>query len=217
MAGTLERRAKERAMSEAEQIGLYGGSFDPMHNGHLAVAEEARVVLGLARVLIIPAARQPLKSQAQGATAEHRLAMARLACGENAAFVVDDVELRRPPPSYTIDTLLALRERLGAEVKLWFILGADAAAELPRWHRASELLTLVRLCIVGRPGFTLDLRVLEADLPALAGRYRTIEGPQLEISSSELRRRCAAGLPIRYQLPESVREYIETRRLYSDE
>jgi nicotinate-nucleotide adenylyltransferase len=204
-------------MSHGERVGIYGGTFDPIHFGHLAVAEEARAALELSRVLIVPAARQPLKGHSQGAAPAHRLAMARLACADNGALAVDPIEIERPPPSYTIDTIAALRKRLGAHVELWFILGADAARDLPRWHRADQIVGLARLAIVGRPGATLHLPSLETALPALAGRYSLIEGPHLDISSTALRRRLAAGRPVRYQLPESVRVYIEAQGLYADD
>ncbi len=204
-------------MSEPERVGIYGGTFDPIHIGHLAIAEEARAALQLHRVLVIPAARQPLKSQAQGAAPQHRLAMARLACADNPAFRVDELELRRPPPSYSVDTVQTLHEQLGQATQLWFILGVDAARDLPRWHRAAELVALARLCIVGRPGYTLHRPALEAALPTLAGRYRLIDGPQLAISSSALRHRLALGQPVRYQVPEPVRNYIEAHKLYADD
>lgn len=203
-------------MGEPERVGIYGGTFDPIHIGHLAIAEEARLALKLDRVLIIPAARQPLKQQPQGASPEQRLAMARLACADNSAFHVADMELRRPPPSYSIDTLHTLRAELGPDTMLWLILGSDAAQDLSRWHRAEELGKLVQLCIVGRPGYTLDRPALESVLPGLVGRYQLIDGPQLAIASSELRRRLSFGLPVRYQVPEPVRAFIEANRLYAN-
>jgi len=196
-----------------EQIGVFGGTFDPIHFGHLAIAEEARVALGLSQVIFIPAAHQPLKGRVPELS-EQRLAMVRLACTDNPAFRVDDLELRRPPPSYTIDTLIHLRERFGTEVELWFILGADAAQFIPRWHRIEQILALTRLAIVARPGHQCDLTALQATLPALAGRATLIHGPRLEISSSDLRRRLSEGLPVRYQLPEAVRQFILTHQLY---
>lgn len=203
-------------MTETRRVGIYGGTFDPIHIGHLAIAEEARAELDLSQVIFVPAARQPLKGAAQGAPPADRLAMARLACADNPAFIVDDLELERPPPSYTVDTLEALRERCGAAVELWFILGADAARELPRWRRIERVAELACLALVGRPGYSLHLPTLEADLPALRGRVRSIDGPMLDISSTELRRRLAAGRPVRYQLPEPVRVYIQQQGLYSD-
>lgn len=204
-------------MSEPERVGVYGGTFDPIHFGHLAAAEDARAALGLSRVIVVPTARQPLKGHLQGAGPAQRVTMARLACADNPAFTVDTIEIERPPPSYTVDTLAALHERLGPTVELWFILGADAARDLPRWHQVDRIVGLVRLAIVGRPGSTLHLPSLETALPALAGRYRLIEGPHLDISSTELRRRLAAGRPVRYQMPESVRAYIEAQGLYADD
>ncbi len=198
------------------RIGIYGGSFDPIHIGHLAIAEEARTTLGLSGVAFVPAARQPLKGQAQGAS-DHRLNMVRLACAGNSAFSVDDLELRRPPPSYTIDTLLSFRQRHPPPDELWFIVGADAARELPRWHRAAEVVALAKLAIVGRPGFHLDMPALLAALPALAGRYTLIDGPRLDISSTELRARLAAGRTVRYLIPEEVRLYIAEHGLYRDD
>jgi nicotinate-nucleotide adenylyltransferase len=201
----------------SERIGVYGGTFDPMHLGHLAIAEEARVTLGLQRVLVVPAARQPLKHASQGAAPEQRLAMARLACADNNAFEVSDLELRRPPPSYTVETLAALRHTFGPRPELWLILGADAALELPRWHQLERICQLARLAILARPGYRLDLPALERELPMLAGRCQQIDGPLLEISSSHLRRRLRLGLPVRYQVPEAVRAFIEQHGLYVDE
>jgi nicotinate-nucleotide adenylyltransferase len=195
------------------RLGIYGGSFDPIHVGHLAIAEEARVSLGLARVALVPAARQPLKGYAQSPP-DHRLAMVRLACADNPAFYADDCELRRPPPSYTVDTLAAFRRQHPPPVELWFILGADAARDLPRWRRADEVAALARLAIVGRPGFSADLQALTSALPALEGRVTLLDGPRLEISSTDLRRRLAEGRPVRYQLPEAVRLYIAEHGLY---
>jgi len=200
-------------VAKREQIGVFGGTFDPIHFGHLAIAEEVRAALGLSQVIFVPAAHQPLKGRAPELS-EQRLAMVRLACADNPAFRVDDLELRRPPPSYTIDTLIQLRERFGTEVELWFILGADAAQDLPRWHRIEQILALTRLAIVARPGHQCDLTALHATLPTLVGRATLIHGPRLEISSSDLRRRLAEGLPVRYQLPEAVRQFILMHQLY---
>ncbi|MFV9503152.1 MAG: nicotinate-nucleotide adenylyltransferase [Oscillochloridaceae bacterium umkhey_bin13] len=197
----------------AQRIGVYGGSFDPIHYGHLAIAEEARVVLELDQVLFVPAARQPLKDQAQS-EANDRLRMVQLACQDHPGFMVDDLELRRPPPSYTADTLATLHERFGPATQFWFILGADAANELPRWQRLTQILELAHLAVVGRPRVQFDLAALQAIYPQFAERVVSIDGPQLEISSSDLRRRLAAGLPVRYQLPEVVRAYIADHGLY---
>ncbi len=202
-------------MTQAQRIGIYGGTFDPIHIGHLAIAEEARVELDLSLVIFVPAARQPLKDGAQSAPPADRLAMVRLACADNAAFTTDDLELERPPPSYTVDTLEIFRERYGSQAELWFILGVDAARELPRWHRVERIAELAQLAVLGRPGYSLHLPSLETALPSLRGRVRLIDGPRLDISSTELRRRLATGRPVRYQLPEPVRVYIQQRGLYA--
>lgn len=198
----------------AERVGIYGGTFDPIHVGHLAIAEEARWALELDRLYLVPAAQQPLKADRHAASPDQRLAMARLACDSNPALIVSDLELRRPPPSYTVDTLLAFQKLLGADVELFFILGADAVADLPRWRRAADLIRLAHLAIIGRPGYSVDLTALEAALPGLGDRIRLIDGLRLDISSSDLRARLATGRPVRYQIPDSVIAYIQQYRLY---
>jgi nicotinate-nucleotide adenylyltransferase len=196
----------------ATRIGILGGTFDPIHYGHLAIAEEARVLLQLDRVLFVPAAQQPFKRGGHVATTAQRLEMARLACVGNPAFTVSPIEIERQGPSYTIDTLKALHEAgLG---ELHFILGADAAMELHRWHAAPEVVALARIVVVGRPGVGLDSAALDRKLPGLAQRLTLLEGPGLEISSKALRGRVAASQPIRYQTPDTVVEYIAAHGLY---
>jgi nicotinate-nucleotide adenylyltransferase len=203
-------------VTSAQRIGIYGGTFDPIHIGHLAIAEDARHALGLDQVIFVPAFRQPLKADLQGASPAQRMAMVRLACGSNPRFVASDVDLRRPPPSYTVDTLVALRAEHGRAADLVFILGADAARDLPRWHRAAEIIRIVRLAIVGRPGLSLDMAALELRLPGLGPRCTLIDGPRLEVSSSDLRARLASGRPTRYQILDPVLDYIAEHRLYRE-
>lgn len=195
------------------RVGILGGSFDPIHYGHLSIAEEARATLRLDRVLFIPAALQPFKAAAHIAPPEMRLEMARLACAGNDSFEVSPIEIERSGPSYTVTTLEALRDTLGGE--LFFILGADALADLPRWRAASRIVELARIVAVGRPGFALDSAVTDRALPGLAARLTRIEGPLLDISSTALRRRAAAGRPIRYQTPDPVVQYIAEKGLYT--
>jgi nicotinate-nucleotide adenylyltransferase len=195
-----------------ERIGILGGTFDPIHYGHLAIAEEARLVFGLEQVLFIPAAQQPLKHGAHIGTPEQRFEMTRLACASNAAFEISRIEVDRPGPSFTLTTLEMLQyDRLG---ELHFILGADALADLPRWHGAARIVELAKIVAVGRPGSTPDLARLGQSLPALRERLTLLTGPALDISSSALRRRVSAGLPIRYQTPDSVVAYIAEQGLY---
>ncbi len=193
-------------------IGILGGTFDPIHYGHLAVAEEVRVALHLDRVIIIPAGEQPLKIGRCTALPEHRLAMARLACAGNPFFEVSSIEIDRPGPSYTLVTLQLLHDQ-GLD-NLYLILGADALADLPRWRETPRILTLARIVVVSRPGTVIDLPALSQIFPALPERLITIEGPRLDISSTDLRQRVAQGRPIRYQTPDPVVAYIETHGLY---
>jgi nicotinate-nucleotide adenylyltransferase len=195
-----------------ERIGILGGTFDPIHFGHLAIAEEARLALQLDRVLFVPAAQQPLKRGTHSATPEQRYAMTQLACASNTAFEVSRIELDRPGPSYTLATLEALH---AAQIgDLHFILGNDALADLTRWHAAARVVELARMVAVGRPGSTPDLvRIIQA-LPALSQRLTVLPGPALDISSTALRRRVAASQPIRYQTPDAVVAYIGEHSLY---
>ena len=207
--GAKSGRSRSSAVA---RLGLLGGTFDPIHYGHLAIAEEARQALQLDRVLFVPAAQQPLKRGAHIATPEQRFAMVQLACAPNPAFEVSRIELDRPGPSFTLTTLEALQAaQLG---ELHFILGEDALADLTRWHGAARVVELARIVAVERPGRAADhTRIMQA-LPALRERLMTLIGPALDISSTALRRRVAVGLPIRYQTPDAVVEYIEEQNLY---
>lgn len=196
------------------RLGIFGGTFDPIHYGHLAMAEDVRAALRLEQVCFVPAAAQPLKGGSHVATPADRLAMARRACDANSAFSVSDREVRRAPPSYTVTTLQEFVADYPPPATIWFILGADALNEFPRWHAAADILRLVRLAAVARPGVTLDLATLEQRLPGLAAATDVVPGPDLAISSTALRRRLRDGRPVRYQLPDAVLAYIEAHRLY---
>jgi len=196
----------------SSRIGILGGTFDPIHYGHLAIAEEARVALHLSRVMVIPAGEQPLKAGRHVASSAHRLAMAHLACAGNPFFAVSAIEIERAGPSYTAVTLQQLHDQLPDALCL--ILGADALADLPRWRDVQRILELASLVGVTRPGATLDLVRLARALPGVLERLTLIDGPRLDISSSDLRRRVAAGKPIRYQTPDAVVDYIAQHGLY---
>ncbi len=198
----------------APKIGVLGGTFDPVHYGHLAIAEEARVRLELDTVLLVPARLQPLRQNQHTTTPEHRAAMLERAIVDNAAFTLSRIEYERPGPSYTVDTMAALRERCPRGSELFFILGVDALAELPHWREPERLITMCRLVVFERPGCNFDPRNLFLQLPLLRDRTIFLEGPRLEISSTELRRRVRSGLPIRYLVPDPVAEYIRSHRLY---
>ncbi|HUR93610.1 MAG TPA: nicotinate-nucleotide adenylyltransferase [Gemmatimonadales bacterium] len=187
-------------------IGLLGGSFDPIHHGHLIVGRVAAETLALDELRFMPAREQPFKRGLHGARAADRAAMLDLAVAGAAGFAVEREELTRSGPSYSVDTLEALRSREpGADFTL--LLGADAALELDAWHRASALPALARIVVFGRPGTVLPASPLIA---------ATIRVPAIEISATELRRRVRAGLPIRYWVPDAVAEYVARHRLYLD-
>ncbi len=182
-------------------IGLLGGSFDPVHHGHLVLARDAVETLGLDEVRFIPAARNPLKS-AEGAPGELRLAMLRAAVAGEPGFAVEDLEIRRPPPSYTVDTVGDLTRRFPG-ARLVLIVGEDNVAGFPRWHRWEELRAAVAEIVVLRRG------------PGGEGvPYRTLTARRLDISATEIRNRVAAGRSIRYLVPEPVREIIAAHGLY---
>jgi nicotinate-nucleotide adenylyltransferase len=191
------------------RIGLMGGTFDPIHHGHLVAAEEARVALDLDRVMFVPAGRPWQKERADVSPAEDRYAMTRLATEDNTAFEVSRIELEREGPTYTVDTLRSMRSsEPGAE--LYFITGADATLEILTWKNAEETLGLATFVAVSRPGHEL------AKLESLGygDRVVVLEIPALAISSTDIRVRVAAGRPIRYLLPEPVRTYVEEHGLY---
>lgn len=201
----------------ARQIGILGGTFDPVHIGHLAIAEEARVRVPLDTVLLVPARIQPLRQQERISSPESRAAMLERAVLSNPALALSRIEFERPGPSYTTDTMALLRERHPRHSEFFFILGVDALAELPHWKDAEKLLTLCRIIAFQRPGYDFDPRNLFLQIPLLRERLTVYEGPRLDISGTELRRRVRQGLPIRYLVPDPVAEYIHSHRLYLDQ
>ncbi len=197
------------------RLGILGGTFDPIHFGHLVVAEECRARLDLAAVLFIPAGQPPHKRGRAISPAEHRVEMVRLAIADNPGFRLSRIEVEREGYSYTVDTLARLREEHGRGVELYFIVGMDALAEIMTWHAPARLVSLCRVVAVTRPGFgPFDPASLEPALPGAGERILTLPAPELRISSSELRERVAVGLPIRYQVPSAVEEYIRAHGLY---
>jgi nicotinate-nucleotide adenylyltransferase len=202
----------------AGRWGVLGGTFDPIHHAHLAIAEAARQELGLERVLFVPARQPPHRPVAPRASAEDRAAMVALAIAGAPAFVLSRLELDRDGPSYTVDTLTALTEAeraAGREPDLRFILSAEAFADFPTWHEAERVLALCRLVVLPRDGHPEpDLPALTVRLPALAGRVTLLDGPRIRLSASEVRGRAAAGLSVRYLVPDAVAAYIADHSLY---
>lgn len=197
-----------------ERIGLLGGTFDPIHLGHLIVAEEARTRLSLDRLLFVPS-RQPWRKAGREIAPEaDRLAMVRLAVEGNPGFEVSLVDLERAGPSYSVDTVCDVRATLSPEAELYFILGYDALMDLPHWHAPDELARITRLVTVIRPGYALDWSPLEQAIPEAREAVTLLETPEIGISSTEVRQRVAAGRSIRYWVPDLVAEYIQQQGLY---
>lgn len=190
------------------RLGVLGGTFDPIHLGHLILAEQAREQLRLDRVLFIPAGDPWRKSARKIAPAKHRLAMVELAVAGNDAFVFDDRELRRAGPTYTVETLRELRAGLQVNDEIYFILGADALADLPNWRDPAGLADVAMLAVAPREG------VAAPALPIDASRVVRIEMPLIDISSTELRKRARQGRSLRYLVPDAVEAYIRDHGLY---
>jgi len=197
-------------------IGVLGGTFDPVHTGHLLVAEEAKDQLNLAEVLFVPAGLPWLREGSPISAAEHRVHMVRLAIDDKPYFKLSTVEIERSGPSYTVDTIAELKGQLGVGDELFFILGWDCLAELPKWREPSRLIKLCRLVAVPRVGSSAPhLDSLEAAIPGLAGRVVLLDKPRVDISASEIRERVSRGLPIGHLVPEPVERYIREQGLYT--
>ena len=194
----------------ADRIGVFGGSFDPPHLGHVAVAEDVADALRLDRVLWIPARRSPLKN-APGSPAAVRLEMVRAAAGADPRFRVDTRELDRPAPSYTVDTLEELRTEHGPDAELFLIMGHDQYGDLDRWQRPERIRALATVVVVDREG-----RGLEADGPRVGGEdVVPVPIRRVDVSSTEIRRRAARGETLAGRVPPPVAEIIERTGIYA--
>jgi len=204
----------------------FGGSFDPVHLGHLICARTAAEIIGCDRIVLVPTAISPLKQRQDGvASATDRVKMLQLACDElleasgtaancpaadDVQFAVDDLEIGRPGPSYTIDTVRQLAKR-GEKRPRWLI-GADGIATLPKWHEAEKLMAEAEFFVMARAGWTFDFATLPAAFAPL--EQRIVRGPQIEISSTDIRERVRGGKSIDLLCPPSVSRYIRERGLY---
>ena len=196
-------------------VGVLGGTFDPIHWGHLVVAEEALLRLDLDRVIFMAAGQPWLREAAPGASAEHRLRMVELATASNPAFEAGDNEVRREGPTYTADTLEELSKELGPDTSLHFIIGMDALEQFHRWKDPERLLEHCRLAVVNRPGHQgVDVNQVVGRFPQAGPGLTLVSVPRMEISSSEVRRRIREGISVRYLVPEPVEEYIRRQGLY---
>ena len=197
-------------------IGVLGGTFDPIHMGHLVVADEVTARLGLAEVLFVPAGQPWLKSNTRILDAEYRLQMVRLAIAGKPHFRLSTLEVERAGLTYTVDTIRELGEKLDADDELFFILGWDNLIDLPRWYQPELLISMCRLVAVPRVGYPVpDLDSLDEAIPGLSKRVIMMDKPEIDISASVIRERVALGLPISHLVPEAVEKYIRQHKLYT--
>lgn len=202
-----------------KRIGVMGGTFDPIHNGHLVTAEEACRQFGLDQVLFMPSGNPPHKEERKNLDAEDRYVMTVIATADNPHFKVSKMEIERPGPSYTIDTIRELHAVYGKNTQIFFITGADAILEILTWKEPEKVLQEAIFIAATRPGYDLDK--LEQSLPefekvrhASDPRVMVMEIPALAISSTDIRNRVAGGRPIRYLVPDGVCEFIEKNGFY---
>ena len=198
------------------RVGVLGGTFDPVHLGHLAITEEVRIKLDLDRVIFIPAGQPRLRGDEYLTPAIDRLRMVELAIGDNPHFQVCDIEIQRSGPTYTVDTLVELGQRLGPDTSLYFIVGADILGQFHRWKDPEKVLEACHLVVVSRPGHQDD------DWPewfrgadSAKDKVIQLEIPMVDISGTEIRRRVRLGESVRHLVPDLVAEYIQDRKLYA--
>jgi nicotinate-nucleotide adenylyltransferase len=195
-----------------------GGTFDPPHIGHLAAAEMARAELKLDAVLFVPANRSPWKMSKVMSTTEQRLELVRLAIADNPQFVLSRVDIDRPAPSYTFETLRLLHVQYPND-ELYFIMGLDSLRDIGNWQNADEIVRLAKLVVCARPGVKMDVgQMMELlhRLPDMMKRLTFVEMPELEIAASDLQQRVRRGQSIRYLVPPAVDTYISAQRLYRE-
>jgi len=196
-------------------IGILGGTFDPVHNGHIMMAQEAKDRLDLAEVLFIPTARTPLKEGTDITSVEHRVQMVILAIEGHDYFRLSRIEVDRGGTSYTVDTLDALNQEYGAGHEFFYIIGLDSLGTLPGWKQPERLIKMCRLVAVARPDYSLpDLDVIEKSLPGISKRLIYLDKPEIDISATEIRRMVAEDLTVDHLVPGPVAEYIRKHGLY---
>lgn len=205
----------ENMRGKVYRLGVMGGTFDPIHYGHLVAAEMARSEFQLSNVLFIPSGKPPHKSRTDITTGELRYAMVERAIADNPEFTCSAMEIERQGPSYTIETLRIL-DKTWPEHELYFITGTDALREIFSWREAEEILSLTHFIGAARPGFEARdfLAKVQKEHPEILDRIHYLEVPALAISSTDIRLRVRQGKPVRYLLPEAVRLFIEQTNLY---
>jgi len=217
-AAPRTERAPDQVAESPRRIGILGGTFDPPHVGHLWLATLAADAIGLDRVLFMPAAQPPHKPGEGLASAADRLLMTRLATAGDEAFELTLIEMERSGPSYTIDSVVELRRLYGDEAELFLLMAADSLAQIDGWRQPDELLERIEWVVGPRPGEALpDRSALEERFGERASRIHLLGGPSLDVSSTAIRERVAAGHTIRYLVPRGVEELIVERGLYRRE
>jgi nicotinate-nucleotide adenylyltransferase len=200
--------------ARTQRYGIFGGTFDPPHIGHLILAAEAYQQLSLKRVLWVLTPAPPHKREQEITPSAARLAMLRAALGDDPAFELSGVDIDRPPPHYAADTMALLRAQMRAGC-LYYLMGEDSLDDLPSWHAPARFLALCDgLGVMRRPRREVDLEALETQLPGVRAKLNFIQAPLLEISSTEIRGRVRQGRPYRYYLPPGVYEIVRSERLY---
>jgi nicotinate-nucleotide adenylyltransferase len=199
------------------RVAVFGGTFDPIHVGHLAAVQDAADTASFDRVLFVPNSHPPHKTHAPVSAAAHRVAMVRLSLENNPRFELSMVEFERDGPSYTLDTLRILRERLGSGTKLFFLTGCDALADLHTWHGPDQLLDEFQVVVMDRPtDGEVPWAAVEAHFPRIRDRIEIVHVAQFEISSEDIRRRVRIGRSIRYHVVPAVEQYIRDHGLYQN-
>ena len=206
---------RSRRRNDLASIGIMGGTFDPLHIGHLILAEQAWETLGLDRVLFVTAADPPHKPGAVQADAAHRYEMVRIAVQHNEHFECSRVELDRPGPSYTIDTIRQILGLYGPDSRVYLLVGADEARELMSWRDPYGIQELATVVVANRPGNTVA-EALSALPEDFASKIMPLQMPGVDISSTDIRARLREGRSVRYLVPEAVERYIAEKRLYGE-
>jgi nicotinate-nucleotide adenylyltransferase len=216
VGGVTEIEARSpKPKAHIARLGILGGTFDPLHHGHLVLAENSRVQLCLDRVLFVLAGRPPHKPNRPITPVDDRVAMVQAAIADNPAFLLSRVDLDRPGPQYTVDTLGLLQEEY-PNADLFFLLGGDSLAEFPIWRDPAGIVRQARLAVMRRPGYRPDWAALERAVPGIRDRLVWLDTLCLDIAASDLRERVRNGMPIRYLVPPVVEAYIRDHRLYVD-
>lgn len=214
-SGVGETRVESQPVRDELRFGVLGGSFDPPHYGHLALAETARVQLNLARVVFVPAGEPPHKRHANLSPIVDRVALVQAAIADNGAFALSRVDAKRPGPHYTVDMLRLLRLEYPQVTSWHLLLGEDSLRDFLSWRAPEEILELAELAVMHRPDRPAPVEILQKHLPTLERRLIWLDMPPLHISATELRRRVREGLPVRYLVPLAVAVLIRKKQLYA--